>query len=158
MGDIGHHYGTSKVSEEYQQDTCLLLWLSGIPQGKNILRRYYYIKPDLHFYFGKGLEEAKQKWSSWQSASRHKFNIQIKSLNNKISFWIDGRFFAETGIVADKRKDLFKNKFRQSCGTGFRLVFSGITLRLDIAAGNEGFESQIMFDYPWNLFNVSGAN
>ena len=61
-------------------------------------------------------------------------------------------FFYETGSVADKREDL-GDIMRSSYGVGFRMVTaSGVVLRADVAAGNEGFETTIILGYPWESF------
>ena len=60
--------------------------------------------------------------------------------------------FCETGSVADKREEL-GNIYRASYGAGFRMVTaSGIVLRADVATGNEGIETTIIFGYPWESF------
>jgi len=62
-------------------------------------------------------------------------------------------FFAGTGGVADHTGDLHRD-MRSSYGVGFRLLFSGVTIRLDYAIGDEGDEFQFFIDYPWSMFSV----
>lgn len=62
-------------------------------------------------------------------------------------------FFAEAGSVADATSDLH-NKMRASYGAGLRILFSGATIRLDFATGDEGQEMQLFLDYPWSVFSV----
>jgi hypothetical protein len=57
--------------------------------------------------------------------------------------------FYEIGTVADLRSELW-DITRSSYGVGFRMVTaSGLVYRLDLASGNEGFQSSIFFQYPW---------
>ena len=62
-------------------------------------------------------------------------------------------FFADIGSVADSTGDLHKN-MKTSVGTGLRILFTGVTIRLDVATGDEGTEMQLMLDYPWSMFSV----
>jgi len=58
-------------------------------------------------------------------------------------------FFYELGSVEDERKRL-GDIYRASYGAGFRMVTaSGVVFRADVAAGKEGFETSIIFGYPW---------
>jgi hypothetical protein len=58
-------------------------------------------------------------------------------------------FFYELGSVEDERKRL-GDIYRASYGAGFRMVTaSGVVFRADVAAGREGFETTIIFGYPW---------
>jgi hypothetical protein len=61
--------------------------------------------------------------------------------------------FAEAGSVSDVTGDLHKN-LRASYGAGLRILFSGATIRLDFATGDEGQEMQLFLDYPWSVFSV----
>ncbi len=57
--------------------------------------------------------------------------------------------FHEIGSVAEVKADLWKES-RSSTGAGFRMVSaSGFVYRADIAFGDEGHQSTIMFNYPW---------
>jgi len=57
--------------------------------------------------------------------------------------------FYEIGTVADLRSELWDTT-RFSYGVGFRMVTaSGLVYRLDLASGNEGFQTSIFFQYPW---------
>ncbi len=62
-------------------------------------------------------------------------------------------FFAEVGGVAESDSDLHK-QMRPSYGAGFRALFSGVTIRLDVGFGDEGGQMQLFLDYPWSLFSV----
>jgi Omp85 superfamily domain len=66
---------------------------------------------------------------------------------------IQAAFFAETGSVADHKQDLY-DKMRSSYGVGLRVVFSGAVLRLDLAHGGEGSESQLFLNYAWSMFSI----
>jgi outer membrane protein assembly factor BamA len=61
--------------------------------------------------------------------------------------------FYETGATSDSRSDLDSwDNYRQSYGTGLRLVFaSGLVLRADIAHGDDGFNLAAFVGYPWEL-------
>lgn len=61
--------------------------------------------------------------------------------------------FGEMGSVADTWNDLH-HKFRYSYGGGFRALFSGVTIRLDVGLGDEGAEMQLFLDYPWSVFSI----
>jgi len=61
--------------------------------------------------------------------------------------------FWERGSVADHTGDLLDNG-RDSYGVGFRLILSGVVIRLDFATGDEGAQSQLFITYPWSLFSV----
>jgi len=70
-------------------------------------------------------------------------------------FWKDVRtglqvaFFGEMGTVSEKSTDLWKER-RSSFGIGLRLVAaSGAVYRADLAKGDEGSETTMMFAYPW---------
>ena len=65
-------------------------------------------------------------------------------------------FFAEAGSVADTSSDLHKS-LRASYGAGVRILFSGATIRLDFATGDEGQEMQLFLDYPWSVFSVDSV-
>ena len=57
--------------------------------------------------------------------------------------------FYEIGTVADQQSELW-NITRSSYGVGFRMVTaSGLVYRIDLASGDEGFQSSIFFQYPW---------
>ena len=61
--------------------------------------------------------------------------------------------FAEVGGVADWAVDLHK-EMRAAYGAGFRALFSGVTIRLDLGFGDQGAQTQLFLDYPWSLFSV----
>jgi hypothetical protein len=57
--------------------------------------------------------------------------------------------FYEIGTVAEMQSELW-DITRSSYGVGFRMVTaSGLVYRLDLATGDEGFQSSIFFQYPW---------
>lgn len=59
--------------------------------------------------------------------------------------------FYEIGSVADEAGDLWAIS-RSSYGVGLRIVTaSGLIYRFDIAAGQEGIQPSIFFQYPWEL-------
>lgn len=61
-------------------------------------------------------------------------------------------FFYERGSVADKLSELGSNE-RESYGVGVRMITaSGLVYRLDLAQGNEGFETTMFINYPWEIF------
>ena len=60
--------------------------------------------------------------------------------------------FAEAGTVFDDVKQ--SDTFRHSYGVGARIILEGVTLRLDVATGEEGTEVVFFIAYPWSLFSV----
>lgn len=59
--------------------------------------------------------------------------------------------FYEIGSVVDDTSELW-SETRQSYGAGIRMVTgSGLIYRLDLATGDEGFQTAIFFQYPWEL-------
>lgn len=65
--------------------------------------------------------------------------------------------FAEQGSVAERFADLWKGR-RSSYGVGFRLVLSGVVIRADLAAGDEGSEFILFINYPWSMFSVDNPS
>lgn len=65
--------------------------------------------------------------------------------------------FAEVGTVSENFYDSFSSDFKHSYGVGARMIFSGVTLRLDFARGNEGSEVQMFLDYSWNLYSIENG-
>lgn len=60
-------------------------------------------------------------------------------------------FFYEAGSVADTYGGVW-SIVRQSYGSGLRIVTaSGLVYRLDLAAGDEGWQPSVFFQYPWEL-------
>jgi len=87
----------------------------------------------------------------WNLTDEHTpFNIYIaKGVRTGMqlaAFW-------ERGSVSDDYRDLIK-KSRSSYGVGFRIVLSGVVIRIDAATGDEGFQSQMFITYPWSMFSV----
>jgi len=87
----------------------------------------------------------------WNLTDEHTpFNIYFaKGIRTGIqiaTFW-------ERGMVAENTAELLKDG-RQSYGVGLRLLLSGVVLRLDLAAGSEGQQTQIFITYPWSMFSV----
>ena len=95
MPKLNHHWKTSKVPDECKSDTGLLLSLSNVPGFKRVLRRFYFIRPDIHFYIKDDLKNAVKNWKSFQKASNHVFTLRLLNNGEKLEFWVDGRFFAE---------------------------------------------------------------
>ena len=61
-------------------------------------------------------------------------------------------FFYEKGSVSETSSDLGKNE-RDSYGVGLRVInASGLVYRIDFADGDEGYETTIIINYPWELF------
>ena len=74
------------------------------------------------------------------------FNIVIMK-DVRTAFQI--ALFYDIGTVADLRSELW-DITRSSYGVGFRMVTaSGLVYRIDLASGNEGFQSSVFFQYPW---------
>ncbi|HWR72213.1 MAG TPA: hypothetical protein VN604_03505 [Nitrospirota bacterium] len=74
------------------------------------------------------------------------FNIGIMK-DIRTAFQI--ALFYEIGTVADQRSGLW-DITRSTYGVGFRMVTaSGLVYRIDLASGNEGFQTSIFFQYPW---------
>jgi hypothetical protein len=87
----------------------------------------------------------------WNLTDEHTpFNIYVA---RGIRTGIQMAAFWERGMVADHAGDLLE-KGRASYGLGFRVVLSGVVIRLDLANGREGVESQIFITYPWSMFSV----
>lgn len=77
------------------------------------------------------------------------FNI---GLAKDVRTGIQLAFFYETAGVADL-KDQLGDTWRDSYGIGIRIVTaSGGVLRADIATGDEGENTAIFFEYPWESF------
>jgi outer membrane translocation and assembly module TamA len=56
-------------------------------------------------------------------------------------------------MVANEYNQLFKNA-HESYGLGLRVILSGVIIRLDLAKGLEGTQSQLFITYPWSMFSV----
>lgn len=65
--------------------------------------------------------------------------------------------FWEHGMVSDHSNDLLDNH-RTSYGVGFRVILSGVIIRLDLADGDEGIQSQLFITYPWSMFSVDNPS
>lgn len=86
-----------------------------------------------------------------------RWNVSDRTLPFNVYFMKDIRtalqiaFFYELGSVADQRGQLWK-KARSTYGAGLRLATaSGLVYRMDFAAGQEGAQPSIFFQYPWQL-------
>ena len=91
----------------------------------------------------------------WNLTDEHTpFNIYIAK---GIRTGIQVAFFAEQGTVFDAWKDQWKN-MKTSYGTGFRIVLSGVIIRLDVARGNEGGTFLLFINYPWSMFSVDSPS
>jgi len=61
--------------------------------------------------------------------------------------------FYERGTVADIESDLGET-WKSSTGVGFRLLMSsGFVFRFDVGTGDEGTQTTLFFNYPWNMLN-----
>lgn len=87
----------------------------------------------------------------WNLTDEHTpFNIYIaKGIRTGIQL----AAFAERGVVSDSYKDLLK-KGKNTLGVGFRIILSGVVIRIDAAYADEGFQSQLFITYPWSMFSV----
>lgn len=57
--------------------------------------------------------------------------------------------FHEIATVAEQKSQLWEDS-RSSTGAGLRMVSgSGIVYRFDMAYGDEGRQTSIIFNYPW---------
>lgn len=74
------------------------------------------------------------------------FNIYImKDIRTAVQL----AFFYEVGTVSDGALWV---ETRSSGGAGLRIVTgSGLVYRLDLSAGQEGFQPSVFFQYPWEL-------
>jgi hypothetical protein len=83
----------------------------------------------------------------WNVTEEYKpFNIVIMK-DVRTAFQI--ALFYEIGTVSDRRSELW-DITRSSYGVGFRMVTaSGLVYRVDLASGNEGFQTSVFFQYPW---------
>ena len=88
-------------------------------------------------------------------STEFRWNITEESTPFNYWVWKDVRtsiqvaFFYERGTVAESRSGLW-DLSRDTIGTGLRMVSaSGYTYRLDLAVGDEGSATSIMFNYPW---------
>lgn len=88
-------------------------------------------------------------------SSEFRWNITEESTPFNYWIWKDVRtsiqlaFFYERGTVAESQSALW-DLSRHTIGTGVRMVSaSGYAYRLDIAVGDEGAATSIMFNYPW---------
>jgi hypothetical protein len=71
----------------------------------------------------------------------------VKGVKTGIQFAL----FGGMGAASDDRNALNQLRMAESYGAGFRLVFSGAVLRLDVARGEEGSEYNLFFGYPWDM-------
>ena len=81
---------------------------------------------------------------NWYFLRGYRNNIQIAA-------------FGEVGTVAEKFGDTFSSDLKHSYGIGARLIFSGVTLRLDFARGHEGSEFLMFLDYSWSLYSIDNG-
>ena len=92
MPNLNHHWGTTKVPKGLK-DAALLMEVSGVVSWKRRYRKHYFIRPDLHFYYGDDYKKALEKWPSLPGASEHEFALRVTRLEGRIQLWMDGRFF-----------------------------------------------------------------
>ncbi|MBI4829366.1 MAG: BamA/TamA family outer membrane protein [Nitrospinae bacterium] len=105
--------------------------------------------PNGRYYAGKSFSTgAEYRWNITEEQTLMDW-IFFRGLRTNIQL----AFFAETGSVADDVGDLTKT-LRSSYGAGLRVLFSGVTIRLDWATGDEGDEVQLFLDYPWSMFSI----
>ena len=113
--------------------------------GTQRLRSY----PMGRYYAGQAVSYGTElRWNLTEEATLMDWYI-LRGLRTNIQF----AFFVDVGAVADHTGDLHKN-MKASYGTGVRILFSGVTIRLDLATGDEGTEMQLFLDYPWSMFSV----
>lgn len=84
---------------------------------------------------------------------RWNFNEEVTPFDwwiwKDVSTGLQLAFFYESGTVAEIRSDLGAIT-RTSSGVGFRMVSaSGYVYRLDVASGQEGSNTTMIFNYPW---------
>ena len=94
-----HHWRTSPVPEDLK-DAALSLQLSGVPERKSGCHRDYWIRPDLHFYFGEDHKKGIEAWESFPPASQHWFTLEILRKARNLELSIDGRFFTRFPIAS----------------------------------------------------------
>lgn len=113
--------------------------------GSQRLRAY----PGGRFYAGETLFIGTEyRWNlteeyspiNWYILKGHRTNIQLS-------------LFAEAGNVSETTAGL-TDKFKYTYGVGFRMLFEGVTLRADIAKGDEGKEVILFIDYPFSMYSV----
>lgn len=105
------------------------------------------------FYAGQALFYGiEYRWNL--TDERTPFNIYVA---RGIRTGIQLAAFWERGMVADHTSDLLGDG-RTSYGLGARLILSGVIIRLDLADGAEGIQSQLFITYPWSMFSVDNPN
>ncbi len=93
MVKLNHHYAMTEVPEGFK-DAALRLTLSGTHGWKKkTIDKVYFIRPDLHFYYGEDFEKACKKWAEYLPASQHFFDLSVVRKENRMELWIDGRYF-----------------------------------------------------------------
>ena len=87
--------------------------------------------------------------------AEYRWNITEEATPFDYFIWKDVRtaiqvaFFTSVGTVSETSANLW-NETRYAYGAGLRLITgSGGVYRLDLASGNEGFQTTIIFNYPW---------
>ena len=65
--------------------------------------------------------------------------------------------FGEIGIVSKEFTGTLTSDLKHSYGVGARLIFSGVTLRLDFARGNKDSEILMFLDYSWSLYSIDNG-
>jgi len=117
--------------------------------GTQRLRAY----PNQRFYGGNSLYYGTEfRWNL--NDEKTPFNYFIMK-GVRTGFQI--AFFAGNGSVADDTNQLSEN-MKSIYGAGFRVIFDGVTVRLDYATGDEGSEVIVFIDYPWSLNALDNSN
>ena len=92
MQSRSHHWATTKLPKDLE-DAALNLIMSGAPGWKRRYQKLYFVRPDLHFYWGDDYQEALAKWQEYPPASQHQFDLRVARHGELLELSIDGRFF-----------------------------------------------------------------
>jgi len=99
MVSMNHHWRTSAAPKDLK-DAALSLEVSGAPVWERRYRKHYFIRPDLHFYYGDDHKAALPQWETFPPASQHWFELKICRRGGVLEAYVDGRFF--TRFMVDK--------------------------------------------------------
>lgn len=113
--------------------------------GLNMLRAY----PQGRFYAAHSRFYGTEfRWNITEGSEPFDFFI-MKGIRTILQLAL----FHEQGTVADIESDL-GDTWKTSTGAGFRLLMSsGMVFRFDVATGDEGPQTTLFFNYPWNMLN-----
>jgi hypothetical protein len=94
MPKLNHHWRLSEVPDGLEDAGLMLeLWGdTGWERGR--FRRFYFIRPDVHWYVGEQREQAVQRWADNPPASEHWFALQVSRRQDRIELTVDGRHFS----------------------------------------------------------------